>query len=227
MTSQLPVTPDQHRTFPFVPWVAFAAVFSALLMPMGMTTASGQVIVEVQEDWELVVGTPDFNSAGPQVTCVISPSLDITGLHAALELNQQTWPHYTPGGVQLHAWDGEYLVQSERYPTDEVLNNSGETITWTMRMALDGQDVIFDVDNAVSSTWGNFGSSGYLWIRRRSPTDNLVHYSPDTSVQHSGVGYASNRVQSLTLKEVRYYVSNSGALTLFSKDETDRVVYQQ
>jgi hypothetical protein len=151
----------------------------------------------------------------------------VSGLHAALELNQQTWPHYSPGGVQLHAWNGEYLVQSERYPTDEVLNTSGETITWTMRMALVGLDVIFDVDNAVSSTWGNFGANGELWIQRRSPTDNLVHYSPDTSVQNSCVGYAGNRVQRLVLKEVRYYVSNSGGLTLFATDTTDRVVHEQ
>jgi hypothetical protein len=228
MTSQLRVTNGQYRNFSFVPLAAFTAVFSALLMPLGMTTASGQVVVEVQEDWEVVIGAPDLNTAAPQITCIISPNPDVNGLHAALELNQQTWPHYTPGGVQLHTWDGEYLMDSQRYPTDEVLNTSGETITWTMRMAMDGQDVIFDVDNAVSSTWGNFGANGELWIQTRAPSENLNHYNPDVSVQNSCVGYAGNRVQSLTLKEVRYYVKDAlGVLTVHATDPTDRVVHQQ
>ena len=227
MTSQLRVTNGQYRTFSFVPLAAFTAVFSALLMPLGMTTASGQAIVEVQEDWELVIGTPDLNTAAPQVTCIISPGADLMDLHAALELNQQTWPHYTPGGVQLHAWDGEYLLESERYPSDAVLGTAGETITWTMRMAMDGTDVIFDVDDAVSSTWGNFGANGELWIRRTAPSENLNHYSPEVSVQNSAIGYAGNRVQSLTLKEVRYWRRNSDGTIATFTDSTPRVVHQQ
>lgn len=201
---------------------AFTLVFSALLMPLGGATASGQVIVEVQEDWELVVAEPDANSSGPQVTCVISPDGNLNGLHAALELNQQTYPHYTPGGVQLHAWGGEYVLESKSFPSDAVLNATGETIRWTHRMAIVNSQLVFDIDDGESTAWGNFGANGYLWIDRNTSLSNLNGYSPQVSVANSGVGYAANRVERLVLKEVRYYT----ALGLHARDTTQRVVHE-
>lgn len=215
-------TDSSARTIAIFRRTAFTAVFSALLMPLGMTTATGQVIVEVQEDWKLVVATPDGNSSAPQATCIMSPYGHVEGLHVALELNQQTYPHYTPGGVQLHTWEGDYLLKSERFPTDVVLNTPGETITWTQRMELSGSKLIFDIDNAVSESWGDFGSNSRLWISKDTPLTNLIEYSPEVSVRHSGVGYAANRVQRLVLKEVRLYTTTG----LYLKDTTERVVYE-
>jgi hypothetical protein len=222
MTIKSCAVSQQDRTGCILRRTAFTAVFSALLMPLGMTTATGQVIIEVQEDWELVIADPDSNSSGPQVTCIISPYSHVESLHAALELNQQTYPHYTPGGVQLHTWNGDFLVNSMRFPSDEVLSSPDETITWTQRMAINGSQVIFDVDNAVSTTWGNFGSNGHLWISTGTSLANLNDYSPDVSVEHSGVGYAANRVQRLVLKEVRRYTAQG----LHSRDTTARVVHE-
>jgi hypothetical protein len=37
---------------------------------------------------------------------------------------------------------------------------------------------------------------------------NLNAYSPDVSISNSGVSFAPNRVQSLTLNCVRYYTSD-------------------
>jgi hypothetical protein len=195
---------------------------AAPVLPLGASPAHGQVIVEVQEDWELVIADPDSNSAGPQITCVISPYAHVNSLYAALELNQQTHPQYVPGGVQLHTWDGECILESENFPSEAVLNTQGETIQWTQRMAIVGGQIVFDTDSGVSETWGNFGANGHLWIDRQSPVLNLNSYSPDVSVENSGIGYAANRVERLVLKEVRYYT----ALGLHFTDTTERVVHE-
>jgi hypothetical protein len=195
---------------------------AALVIWAGASSARGQDIVEVQEDWELVIADPDANSAGPQITCAISPFGHVSSLYAALELNQQTHPHYIPGGVQLHTWDGECILQSKNFPTDAVLSTQGETIQWTQRMAIVGGQIVFDTDSGVSETWGNFGANGHLWISRESPVVNLNSYSPEVSVENSGIGYAANRVERLVLKQVRYYT----VLGLHWTDTTERVVHE-
>jgi hypothetical protein len=200
----------------------FTLALAALALSLDANSARGQVIVEVQEDWELVIADPDANSAGPQITCVISPYTHVTGLYAALELNQQTHPHYIPGGVQLHTWDGECILESENFPSDAVLSTQGETIQWTQRMAIVHGQIVFDTDSGVSETWGNFGANGHLWISRESPVENLNSYSPDVSVENSGIGYAANRVERLVLKQVRYYTASG----LHSTDTTERVVHE-
>jgi hypothetical protein len=50
---------------------------------------------------------------------------------------------------------------------------------------------------------------------------NLNGYSPEVSVESSGVGYASYRVQTLVLKEVRYYLADGQILV----DGTPRSVH--
>jgi len=50
---------------------------------------------------------------------------------------------------------------------------------------------------------------------------NLNGYDPNASVQNSGVGFASNRVQSLVLKAVRLVTSTGEVL----QDTTLRPVY--
>ena len=46
----------------------------------------------IEEDWELVVTTPDSGTTAPQVTCVISPTGNLNSAHATIELNHHTQP---------------------------------------------------------------------------------------------------------------------------------------
>ena len=55
------------------------------------------------------------------------------------------------------------------------------------------------------------------------PSVRLNEYSPDTSAEHSGVGYAGNRVQSLVLKRVRLLLDTGDVV----EDNTERVVHSQ
>lgn len=185
-------------------------------------TVNAQTVTEVQEDWELIVGTPDPNSSGPQITCSIAPSAADDSLYAAFELNHRTLPQFARGGMQLQVWSGAYNLSNNPYPQNQIMGTVGETATWTISMKLSGGNIIFDVRNGNSTTWGNFGGQGYLRSSQACDLANLNAYSADDTIDNSGVGFASNRVQSLTLKRVRYYLSNGDVVT----DDSPRVVHQ-
>jgi hypothetical protein len=179
-------------------------------------------VVRVEEDWELVVATPDPGSVGPQVTCILSPVAHVDAIFVAVEVNHQSSPSFVPGGVQLQVWSGESLLNTRKFPNSAVMSTTGETVRWTTSMQMDGDNVNFAVVNGTSSTWGNFGGQGYLTATVDAGVSNLNGYSTDVSVANSGPGYAGNRVQSLVLKRVRRHLSN-GQVQL---DDTPRVVHQ-
>lgn len=177
-------------------------------------------VTRVEEDWELVVAQPDPDTTAPQVTCVISPSGNLDGHYASVELNHQTQPDFASGGVHLQSWSGEDPLGTYTSSQTGLLNLESETVTWTQSMELVGSALKFSVEGD-SATWGHFGGGEELKANVGSSLENLNDYRPDTSVANSGVGFASNRVTRLVLKEVRYY----SAQGLLLSDTTERVVY--
>jgi hypothetical protein len=211
------------RLWGFQSAVVFGAILSILLLPMALKAQSGSTVMKVEEDWELVLVEPSPEVAAPQVTCSISPLGNVDGVYAALELNHGTLPSYTAGGLQLQAWNGESWLTVRDYD-NTTLHHSGEVVTWTSRMVLSGGLLTFRVANGSSTSWGAFGSGGNIKLSLVSTLSNLNAYSPDLSAAHSGIGFGSQRVQSLKLKQVRYY---DGSGNLLSTDTTPRVVHQQ
>ena len=187
-------------------------------------------VVHVEEDWELVVGEPDPTTASPQILCVFSPVGHVGSLHSSLQLNHHNTfeldedglPVFAPGGMQFEVWEGETPLREKKFPITAVLSTPGEVITWTQSMELESGKLTFEIKNGNSSAWGNFGGEGYLKPYPVNTTlTDLNGYNSDVSVQNSGVSYAANRVQSLTLKRVRYYTSTGEVV----EDTTARVVH--
>jgi hypothetical protein len=177
-------------------------------------------IVRVEEDWELVVGEPDPEATAPQVTCVISPVEDLNGRYASIELNHQTQPDFASGGVHLQTWHGEDALDTQDSAQQDPLSQEAETVRWTQSMQLTDCGLKFAVAGE-SATWGQFGGEGELRATVSTSLSSLNEYRPSTSVARSGVGFASNRVTRLVLKEVRYY----SAQGLLSRDNSERMVY--
>lgn len=194
---------------------AFCTVFSVSAQAQTDTT-----VAKVAEDWELVITEPAPESDAPQVICVISPYSGASSVHCTLELNHRTLPSYVAGGLQLQAWYYETFL-TRNSAEQGVLSTNGEVITWTTTMLLENGRLDFEV-NGNSTTWGQFGVGGDLRLSLSTNLSSLAGYSPETSVDQSGVGYAANRVGSLVLKEVRYY---NAAGELLSTDTTDRSVH--
>ena len=189
-----------------VRWVCPALVLFLLLsLPAAVFAQDGPAIVRVEEDWELVVGEPEPNLVAPQVTCVMSPIQSLDGLYLLFDVNHQNHPDFVAGGVQLQVWNGDSALLERKFPNTLAMAQPGETVAWTQVMAISGGNLLVEIINGRSATWGTFGDQGYLRAAVASTVANLNGYSPAFSVANSGVGYASNRVTLLVLKRVRYY----------------------
>ena len=196
-------------------------VFVAFCLAASQTRA--QDLVHVEEDWELVVGQPDANTAGPQVACTMSPFGNIDGTYFTLEVNHQSMPYWAPGGLTIHQWSGESLVQSMNRSNRAVMQNNDETVTWTQVLDVQGGTLTFQVKNVSSTTWGTFGKNNHFKLQTGSGPSDLNSYTPDVSSVRSGVAFASNRVKSLKILRVRGTLSDNTTAT----DNTVRVVYEQ
>jgi hypothetical protein len=182
----------------------------------------GGNVVAVEEDWELIVKEPDEVTAAPQVTCILAPTTQDSGVYAAFNLNHKSFPQYDAGGLHLQIWNNDTPLATAKF-SDALLKPANEVITWTVRMSLHEGQVTFEIISGSSSTWGQFGGTGVLKTSVTSNLENLNQYRPEFSVTNSGVGFAGNRVTSLKLKAVRKLLKSEAV----EEDNNSRTVYPQ
>ena len=169
------------------------------------STLAQQPVWRVEEDWELVVTTPETNSNSPQITVAMSPLASDESEYVTFEINHRSQPDYGIGGLHLLAWNGNFFVLDSAHTQSGVqLNTADEVITWTQSLELSGGSLTYAVTNGSSTTWGAFGN-GELSVTVDSQCQTLNSYSPQNSIASTGVGFGANRVASLTLKRVRYF----------------------
>ena len=89
-----------------------------------------------------------------------------------------------------------------------ALDRSEEVVTWTQRISLQGGQLAFQVCDGDSQTWGNFGGDA-LSLSAATSLTSLNTYRPSVSLSESQVGYAQNRVGSLTLTKL-IWVTDDG-----------------
>jgi hypothetical protein len=201
--------------------LTLACLGAAATLPGNRAFAADNVqVVKVEEDWELVVGTPDPGSAGPQITCTMSPTGNLNGVYSILTLNHRSHPSFVAGGMQLQVWNGDATLNAHNSADNGLLSTEGENASWTKTMSLSDGLLVFDIVNGSSTTWGEFGG---LQTATTVELTNLNAYSPTVSVANSGVNFAANRVRSLVLKRVRLTLSSGDVL----EDNTQRLVHQQ
>lgn len=192
-----------------------------LLLPLELFADDDLRIVKVEEDWELVVAEPDSDTIAPQVICMMSPVAGDDGLHMTFELNHKSGSQFVAGGLTMQLWDGDTWISTNRGESTRVMSTAAETVRWTQSMRVDGDNLTFEVKNGTSATWGDFGSS----FRASAPwgKSSVNGYTPQNSTKLSGIGFASNRVQSLVLKRFRVYLSSGQVL----EDSIPRVVFSR
>jgi len=176
-------------------------------------------VVRIEEDWALVLNEPDGNVDSPQFHTVMSPFDDAKSFFAQVLWNYREAPEFLPGGVQLQSYQGDKLVRRRSMEYGQ-LSVTAETVTWTQSLTTDGAVLSFEVSNGQSSTWGSFGKD--MRIDEDAGLKGLDGYSTDVSVKESYVTYGSNRVDSMSITQVRYY----GASGLLWVDATPRVVFE-
>jgi hypothetical protein len=171
-------------------------------------------IIGVEEDWELVVNTPDPLKASPQIITWMSPTGTCDELHFGTAFNHVQRPDFQSGGFQTKALAGEAVVEERFSENGNNLDKTDETLRWTQRMFLQDQELTFEVVQGTSQSWGSFGGPNSRVKLNAGSIINLNQYSPIRSREWSGVGYAANRVSKLELKSARLYTADGQVFTL-------------
>jgi hypothetical protein len=199
-----------------------AAVFASVcsIKSSGQTSSSPAPDM-IEEDWQVVLGTPDPVGVGPQLTTCVSPVSDGSSAFFAFNLNYSDSPSFQAGGIQAKVCKGQNVLSSSAQGSG-VFQTGGETITWTQRVQLTSDSTLqLSIVNGQSTTWGLFGiNQGLNSVSFNTSLSSLAAYKPDTSVANSGAGWESNLVSQMTLVRVRYYKAGQ----LISTDTTARSV---
>ena len=165
-------------------------------------------ILQVEEHWELRVGEPDSQRSAPQATMIMSPHDDLEGAFFLFTLNHRSLPTYAPGGMQVQLWDGDSAVETADGAANTAMDQTNDLVRWVQRLTISAGTLSFEVVEGSSSSWGEFGHDGNLRITTPSSLDGLNAYRPAISLTESQVGYAGNRVQSLTLTKLVWYTDD-------------------
>ena len=185
-------------------------------------TSSTTAPDQVEEDWKVVIGQPDPEGAGPQITVGMCPVSDDSTPSFYFNLNyRDSSSSFQAGGMQVQVCSGSTVLADSAKGSAQC-NTVGETITWTQRMAISSGNLAFTINNGQSTTWGQFGQGQSISVNGNFATtmSSLSGYNPSTSISKSVVGWESNRVTSMTLVQVRYYAKGQ----LLSTDTTPRSV---
>jgi hypothetical protein len=185
----------------------------------GDTTATD--VMQVEEDWELVLSAPAAIKTAPQLETIMSPVGNIDSVFARTTWNYREFPSFQAGGMQLQAWHGDAFLTKTNFGTND-LSTVSETVTWTQVLKTDGTVLTLKIADGQSVTWGAFGGSTLTLVGVVN-LPNLNEYRTDVSVGNSGITFGANRVVKLRIKAVRRYSADG---TLLSTDSNSKVVHQ-
>jgi hypothetical protein len=183
----------------------------------GTSRASTTASVErIEEDWVLLIGTPDQTNHAPGVKMIMSTQDDLLGYSADYSINfhKEGDPiGFKAGGfgIELCSPDSNTPINSPG-PDSTMLNTAGEKLTWTQRLQLSNGTLSFSLRNTSSTTWGS-NTGRVLKVSTNCPLSDLSNYDPAFSVANSGPVWWPDRVVSLTLVQVRYYDASANLLT--------------
>lgn len=202
------------------PMLAVAWIASA-----GTLTAVAQEALppfnRVEEDWVLVINQTDLPVEGPQITTTMSPKPGLTGRFVEFNVNYRSQPSFQGGGLEVVGYNVDQVLATSTQHSAKF-STAGEQITWTQSLGLSAGTLTYEVKNGQSTTWDKFGQGSGANLNVLIPTSlsTLSGYSPESSVNFSGVGWQANHVQEMKLVRVRYYQGGQ----LVAVDETVRNV---
>jgi hypothetical protein len=194
-------------------------ISSCLLGTFVHASSPSSIIVKVEEDWELRVGSPDPNSHAPQISLVMSPMASFDSWHVTFEMNHRTEPYYVGGGVHMQLWNGSSLVAHKGWGEFNCLNQAEDLVRWTQVMEVDNGQILTGIKDGNGATWGTFGGSDFR-VSSKAPVYTLNEYDVEQSIASGGVSLAGNRVHQVLLRKVRYTKAD-GSIT---EETVNRVI---
>jgi hypothetical protein len=188
-------------------------VLALVSTALPVCSAANPTIWKIEEDWEMVINEPDSAIYSPQVTFFTSPSaLDET--YFQLQMNYAADAEFSGGGFHVASVQNEAILDEARSETRSILATDGDHIRWTSVMAVIQDKALFAVRDGLGTEWGNFGGPEYLVRMTPSPVLDLSGYNPQQSLDTVDIGFGANRVQSITLLQVRCFYDDGQMVTV-------------
>jgi hypothetical protein len=175
----------------------------------------------IEEDWELVLNTPDLSFPAPQIVVMMKPAVN-SPKTALFLVNHHDTPAFNAGGGQIQIWDQDVLrtYKSFQGPT---LIRVGERVTWTQYMERSGGKFAFGLSAVSGDAWGTNTASdlgGPISFSDIKPV--FDGYSAQNSVENATITFGADRIHSLKLLQVRKYPSDG---TPVEVDTTQHLIY--
>src|SRR4051812_43338710 len=105
-----------------------------MLAATALTLSSGGVQAQtspppdqIEEDWQIIIATPDTVGAGPQMSTAMSPVADGSSPFFVFDTNYRDSPTFSPGGMQAQVWSGDQMLSSTTKGTEQC-STVGEKI---------------------------------------------------------------------------------------------------
>jgi hypothetical protein len=163
-----------------------------------------QQYVRVEEDWELILNTPDLSFPAPQIIVAMKPR-PTSNKTAIFLINHHDTPEFQAGGGQIQVWEGD-LLRSYKSFAGPTLVREGERVTWTQYMRRDGGKFEFGLSRVEGDAWGvNTAADlgGPVWFNDGQPF--FTNYDSNASLHGAAITFGADRVRSLKLLAVRKY----------------------
>jgi hypothetical protein len=178
-------------------------------------------ITRIEENWEFKVASTNLDKGLPAIIHAISPSSTTNGQHSVFLMNSWDAPSFQKGGMQLQSWSGDSLLDFKNHPQFEQLSTSNEVIKYTIAMEIINGNLVVEIIDGSSKTWGSFGGD----LKIMTPTDvtNLNEYNSQLSLKNVGIRGAHNLAKG-SLTGVKHYEGTKNVLN--DKSTKDWHVYQ-
>ncbi|TWU26652.1 hypothetical protein Pla52o_05050 [Novipirellula galeiformis] len=166
-------------------------------------------ISKIEEDWEMVLNEPDPARHSPQVTFFTTPTND-PNRYFQLQFNHAVDADFSGGGFRVAAVENDQVLSSARSETRAALAADDDRVRWTSVLAAVEGGTLFAIKNGHSNQWGEFGGPEFLVRMNSDALSGLSQYHPQKSLDAVDIGLGANRVDSITLIEVRvFYVDGT------------------
>lgn len=162
--------------------------------------------IRIEEDWELVLNTPDLSFPTPQIAVSMKPSAASTKTCLFL-VNHHDTPAFQAGGGQIQLWEGD--LKSYKSFSGPILQTVGERVTWTQYMQRDGAHIQFGLSAVSGDAWGDNTAEtlgGPIYWKDGNP--EFWNYDSAVSVDQATITFGPERIELLKLVEVRKYMKD-------------------
>jgi hypothetical protein len=177
---------------------------AALLLAVATPAAADGPYYKIEEDWELVLNTPDLSFPSPQIVVAMKPRPDSTKT-ALFLVNHHDYPKFEAGGGQIQLWDGPAMLGAKSFAGPTLIRD-GETVTWTQYLQRGDGNLKYGLSAVSGEAWGT-NTADTLGGPASAPDGSyfFTNYDSSNSVQNAVITFGAERVHSLKLVAVRKY----------------------